>query len=172
LGAGALLLRAGPLFLALSHNDDNNIIISKSRRPGPFFPLTHLLSLLSRSSNGIGSDGAAALSTSLAGLTSMQTLNIRCRRPLIPPPSSLARAFPCPSSGARLLAAGRWVCLAPSPPPPRMRACISVLQLQRRCTTYSCICIYLIFIYVYISAAIRVLYTHTHTHTHTHGQPP
>jgi hypothetical protein len=48
---------------------------------------------LSHSSNDIGHDGAAALSTSLAGLTSMQTLNIRCGRPSppSPPPPAIIR---------------------------------------------------------------------------------
>ena len=36
------------------------------------------LSLFLDSDNRIGDDGATCLSTSLAGLTSMQTLNIRC----------------------------------------------------------------------------------------------
>ena len=58
---------------------------------------------LSRSSNDIGPDGAAALSTSLAGLTSMQSLDIRCGRPpacLSPlsPPLALLRGVAPPSS--------------------------------------------------------------------------
>ena len=56
---------------------------------------------LYNSSNDLGPDGAAALSTSLAGLTSMQTLEIRCGRPppTPPPPSPsnpLLRVCPAP----------------------------------------------------------------------------
>jgi hypothetical protein len=129
-GAGALFLRAGPFSPALSHNDYKYLITS-TPPGGPFFPLTLLLSLLSHSSNGIGSDGAFALSISLAGLTSMQTLDIRCRRPLPSCYSSLlpalasprgpvrgcsARVGGCVSSGWLLpAAAGRLVSrLAPS----------------------------------------------------------
>jgi hypothetical protein len=67
--------------------------------PG-FLPSSPCL-LLSRSKNNIRADGAAALSTSLAGLTSMQMLNIRCLRPT--PPYSLLRGqlpLALPTTGA------------------------------------------------------------------------
>jgi hypothetical protein len=76
---------------------------------------------LSRSLNGIGPDGAAALSTSLAGLTSMQALNIGCGRP--PPQNPPPPRLPCSArvagrgSAGRLLPAAAAARLA-SPPAP------------------------------------------------------